>query len=272
MPRVIVIHYTAGHEGYRDAENGAGYDQARTDGTSSHYYHDADSTVQCVYTWDEAHTALQLGNDVGIHHELAGTRQTREQWLDTVSAGTIERAARQAARDAAKYRIPVRRMTPLEVRAARLAGGAGGFCGHADITAAFPEDAGDHLDPGTEFPWDVFLARVQFYMDGDDMSQQAEDVLVALRDGLEKVDGQAFAPHQWQMQIHAHFAELATKVDGLVAVIQTLAAGGTSVDTAAVLRRLDEVAQEQSAREIALRATVDALAGRLRAAGVGLSA
>lgn len=167
-PKLIVIHYTAGHEGPDDAEGGAAYDQRRTDGTSTHYYVDSNSVIQCVYTWDEAHTARNHGNDLGVQYELCGTVQTRAQWLDPVSDATLWLAARQAARDAKRYGIPVRRLSVAEVRAAHPDFGnqpTKGFCGHIDCTLAFPEDHGTHTDPGPEFPWDLFLARVQQHLD-----------------------------------------------------------------------------------------------------------
>src|SRR5687767_28984 len=89
LPRLIVVHYTAGSETLMSAEGGAGYDQTRTDGTSAHYYVDGNSIVQCVATWDRANTAMRNGNTLGIHYELCGTIQTRAQWLDTNSRSTI---------------------------------------------------------------------------------------------------------------------------------------------------------------------------------------
>jgi hypothetical protein len=151
-PRIVVVHYTAGSEGPTSAEDGAAYDQRRTDGTSAHYYVDQDSVVQCVYTWDRAHTALYNGNLVGIHYELCGTRQSRDGWMDKASLATIRRAAGQIRRDLARYGIPAVRLTPAQVRS-----GARGLCGHADVTEAWPQDGGTHTDPGPEFPWDVLL-------------------------------------------------------------------------------------------------------------------
>jgi hypothetical protein len=164
---VIVAHHTAGSEGPSSAEDGAAYDQRRTDQTSAHYYADQNSIVQCVRTTDMAHTAYPTGNHIGIHYELCGTRQTREQWLDPASDATITIAARQMARDASKYVIPTRRL-----RADQLRAGAYGFAGHDDITAAFGE--GDHTDPGPDFPWDILLARVSAFM-GD---QPMPDILI----------------------------------------------------------------------------------------------
>lgn len=178
--RYIVVHYTAGSEGRTSAENGASYDQTRTDGTSCHYFVDSDSVVQCVETWNRSNSALYRGNRLGVQYELCGTAQTRAQWLDPVSDATITNAARQMARDAVKYGIPVRRLSVAETRAAWYSypSGSKGFVGHVDITNAYPEDGGDHTDPGAQFPWDVLLSRVQQFIttdpQGEDMSERLE--------------------------------------------------------------------------------------------------
>jgi hypothetical protein len=155
--QLIVIHTTEGHERATSAEDGAAYDARRTDGTSTHYFHDSNSTVQCVRTNDQAHTARRQGNRRGIQHELCGRAgQTDAQWDDAASNGTLRQAAKQAARDVRKWGIPVRHLAVGEIKA-----GYRGFCGHYDITRAFPEDGGTHTDPGPNFPWTEFLNLVR---------------------------------------------------------------------------------------------------------------
>ena len=149
----IVIHYTAGSEGPTSAEDGAAYDRRRTDGTSCHYFVDSNSIVQEVYTWDRANSCYRYGNRMGIQYELCGTVQTRAQWLDGASYATLKLAARQAARDCRKYGLPAKKIGPAEMRA-----GQKGICGHADVTLAY--GLGDHMDPGSAFPWDVFIQLV----------------------------------------------------------------------------------------------------------------
>lgn len=170
--RLSVIHYTAGSESRQSAENGAAYDKTRTDGTSCHVFHDPDSSVQEVLRKDRANSAFSKGNRLGIHHELCGTAQTREQWLDEASDAILWRAARAVAKDCADFGLEPRRLSDAEVRAAwyNFPNGPRGICGHDNITRAFPEDGGDHLDPGPGFPWDVFLARVGQLLEGKDMS------------------------------------------------------------------------------------------------------
>jgi hypothetical protein len=159
-----VIHYTAGSEGPTSAEDGASYDQRRTDGTSTHYFVDQNSVVQCVLTRDTAYSAFQYGNARGIQYELCGTAQSRAQWLDAASNATITNAARQIARDCAKWGIPAQRIGPSQMLA-----GQRGICGHVDVTNAY--GLGDHTDPGPEFPWDVLIARVNDFLNGNDESE-----------------------------------------------------------------------------------------------------
>lgn len=172
--RYIVIHYTAGSERATSAEDGARYNQTRTDGTSAHYFVDRNSIIQGVRTRDRANCARHRGNRLGIQYELCGTAQTRAQWLDAASLATLKLAAKQAARDCRKYGIPVRRLSVAETRRAwtDFPNGPRGFVGHVDCTYAYPEDGGDHTDPGAHFPWDIFLG---FVRDEMQIKEEEED-------------------------------------------------------------------------------------------------
>jgi hypothetical protein len=178
--RYLVVHYTAGSERSTSAEDGAAHDQRRTDQVSTHYFVDSNSVVQCVLTTDRANAAFHKANRLGIQYELCGTVQTRAQWLDGASDATLTNAARQMARDCIRHGIPVRRLSVAETRAAwhNFPNGPRGIVGHVDVTLAYPEDGGDHTDPGREFPWDVLLARVQHFVDleRNPHSQEEDDM------------------------------------------------------------------------------------------------
>lgn len=173
--QLVVIHVTDGSARGTSAEDGAAYDQRRTDGTSTHYFHDSNSTIQCVRTADQAHAARAQGNRRGIQHELC-TRADTAVWADAYHQAMLRLAARQAARDATKWGIPVRHLT-----VAQVAAGVKGFCGHVDITNAFPQDHGTHTDPGPNFPWSQFLDLVRVELEEDDMPT-AEEIAKATWD------------------------------------------------------------------------------------------
>jgi hypothetical protein len=214
-PRVIVIHYTAGAERSTSAEDGAAYDQRRTDGTSTHYFVDSDSVVQCVYTWDRANAAFYSGNRIGIQYELCGTMQTRAQWLDAASSATLTNAARQVARDAKKYNIPVRKLSPAQVAA-----GVSGICGHADITLAFPADGGDHMDPGEAFPWDVLLERIENFGGADMAGEYSPSTALALAIGVTEAGYVDRSGVSWDDALGQYnIKNVVGKLDALAAVL-----------------------------------------------------
>lgn len=155
-PRVVVIHTTEGSSHERSAEDGAAYDARRTDGTSTHFFHDVNSTIQCVDTGDRAHTARATGNKIGIHHELCARASYGFVWWTDSSYARpmLQRCARQVARDCRKWKIPIRRLSVQQLRA-----GAKGIVGHHDISLAFGEST--HTDPGGSFPWGLFIGMVQ---------------------------------------------------------------------------------------------------------------
>jgi len=253
QPTLIVVHYTAGSEGPTSAEDGAAYDQRRDDGTSAHYYVDRNSVVQCLYTWNRAHTALWNGNQAGIHYELCGTRQSRAEWLDDASIATLCQAAAQMRRDMARHGIPAVRLSPAQVRA-----GQRGVCGHGDVTAAWPEDGGDHTDPGGEFPWDVLM----------DLLTEDEDDMPTTIGGepadkyFERIERALWWPIPG---IASEVAAVRAELRALSAAFGALAAGGTSIDTAAVLTAVREVGdlvrQDRQAELAAARAEVEQRTG-----------
>jgi N-acetyl-anhydromuramyl-L-alanine amidase AmpD len=180
----LVMHTTEGSEHRTSAEDGAAYDSWRTDGTSCHYFHDSDSTVQCVRTEDVAYSAFYNGNMKGIHHELCTqAADSVADWADAYHVAMLDRAAKQVARDCAKWDIP-----PVRLTVAQMQAGKKGICGHGDVSKAYPQDNGDHTDPGKNFPWTGFLNRVKSYMNGDDVAAE-QDLITISEDTNEALYG-----------------------------------------------------------------------------------
>jgi N-acetyl-anhydromuramyl-L-alanine amidase AmpD len=127
---------------------------------SAHACVDNAELVLCVKETDVAWAAPHANRD-GYHIEHAGfARQTLADWSDDYSAQTLRISSAHAADIATQWGIPARRLTIAEV----ADGKTKGFCGHADVTAAF-KTFGGHTDPGTAFPWDLYIARVAEDMD-----------------------------------------------------------------------------------------------------------
>ena len=121
---------------------------------SAHYSVDSDSVVQSVRERDVAWHAPGVNhNGIGIEH-AGRAKQSREDWLDAYSRLELAMSAKLAAQICRRHAIPIRKLTPAEVKV-----GAKGFCGHVDATLAFAT-AGGHTDPGLNFPWDFYLALV----------------------------------------------------------------------------------------------------------------
>lgn len=241
--QLIVIHATEGSEGPLSAEDGAAYDTRRTDGTSTHFFHDQNSTVQCVRTEDVAHAARRQGNLRGIQHELCGRAgQGAGGWADAASQGTLRQAARQCARDSIKWGIPVRHLT-----VAQVASGARGFCGHVDVTYAFPQDNGDHTDPGPDFPWTQFLGMVRDEIEELENPMSAKDVeqgvlsllwhaAHAARQDKEYMAADAATQQDWRNAKDLLRELVGPTPDQIVASVRAAMAAGDPATTAAALR------------------------------------
>ncbi|WP_206155809.1 peptidoglycan recognition protein family protein [Cellulomonas taurus] len=150
---VIVIHTMEAAETSRTAENIAAYFAKASTRASAHICADDDSLVRCVADEDTA-WAAPGANANGLQIELAGyARQTAAEWSDEFSTAMLELTAQQCAEWVRKYGIPVKHLSVAELKA-----GHRGFVAHDDVSKAFKRST--HWDPGPNFPWTSFLARV----------------------------------------------------------------------------------------------------------------
>jgi len=151
---LIVIHTMEAPEKGETAENIANYFKTIDRPASAHYCIDENSIVQCVYDSNTAyHCKNANANGIGLEH--AGyAKQTVEDWADEKSVAILKISAQISAYLCNKFNIPV--------QMAEFAGKYDftvikkGFCGHADVPLH-----GSHYDPGTNFPWGLYLEMVQ---------------------------------------------------------------------------------------------------------------
>jgi N-acetyl-anhydromuramyl-L-alanine amidase AmpD len=163
--RVIVMHSMESPEKGDTAEYVSRFFQNPKDKkgnpvkVSAHLCVDSDTIVQCVMDNNVAFAAPGVNND-GIHIEQAGfARQTKAEWLDPFGILMLNLSANAAAQYCLKYNIPVKHLTNAELKT-----GEKGIVGHVQATAVFKPNKG-HTDPGTGFPWDHFMERVQHHFD-----------------------------------------------------------------------------------------------------------
>lgn len=231
--RFVVIHTT---EGINEANNLGYYFQRDSVQLSSHYGVDADKAVQYVDENKASWTAGPSANSVGIHIEMCATvGLTREQWLsssDQVARipggnlmtvrrpyGLLKRTAELTREICQRRGFELVKLAPGEV-----SGGRKGICGHGDCSAVWPRET-NHTDPGSSFPWDVFISLVNI--------EEGEDFLVALPQWQqeriydrilrmsmgkagENYDGEQFVYEQGRLN------EVLARLDGLTAAVSAL--------------------------------------------------
>ena len=157
--RVIVIHTMETSERNNIAEDIAKDFAHRPPDkkASAHLCIDNKKIFQSVKDNDVAFAAPGANSD-GIHLELAGrAAQNEEEWKDEYSTAVLENAANAAAQYCLKYDIPVKHLSNAELGDKK----SKGFVGHVQVSDVFHRS--DHRDPGKAFPWDHFLARVEFF-------------------------------------------------------------------------------------------------------------
>lgn len=127
---------------------------------SAHFTADDDSVTQSVRAGDTAWAAPGANAD-GVHIEHAGyAKSSRGEWMAHESMLNLSAlVAAEVVKVLAGFgrTIPLRRLSVESIRKGEL-----GFCGHIDVTNAYKKST--HTDPGVNFPWDIWLPKVAWWL------------------------------------------------------------------------------------------------------------
>jgi len=157
-------------------ENEASYADHRTDGTSSHFYVDADSVIQSLDTDAKAgHAGSRYGNENAIAFEITGTNdKSRQWWLDNVAwdrLGYVIAYILQHDPDYAGFQVRRANVSEMRTNPSVKA-----FYSHDDMRQAW--GGTDHTDPGPGFAWDRLFSAVNAALGGgDDMDAKQDERL-----------------------------------------------------------------------------------------------
>ncbi|MCR3719125.1 MULTISPECIES: N-acetylmuramoyl-L-alanine amidase [Prauserella salsuginis group] len=148
----IVLHSTVSDTKRGGARAIARYFQNPTYVSSAHYVVDPGEVIQTV--WDHTiawHDGTNV-NSIGV--EMCDRpRRVPGRWQGRQHKQMLDRTADLVRQLCLAYDIPMRKLTPAQIRA-----GEKGICGHADMRDAFPGST-SHWDPG-HFPWRRFIRLV----------------------------------------------------------------------------------------------------------------
>jgi hypothetical protein len=166
VPRVISIHTGEGSTtpAPPSARNIAGWiaSGGGPDKVSAHYAVDAETAVRCVPDNRIAYTqgGWQYRLPILSIEQGGAAAYTAERWAQADARSMIENVAQICARWCARYGIPAIALSPQDLADPN----ATGICRHRDFSAAYALDPSlpksDHSDPGTAYPFDALIARV----------------------------------------------------------------------------------------------------------------
>jgi hypothetical protein len=169
---------------------------------------DPGEIVSCLRENVVGYHAPPNTGSVGI--ELCDPQKGPEsRWDDEDHRGMLRLAADLVRRVAARWDVPLRRLTVADLKAGRR-----GICGHVDVSRAFGQT--DHTDPGSGFPWGEFMHVVN----GDDPSPTPKPQPNPTEDAVKKLPTLRQGDKGWDVKTMHHLL-IARDYGGLEGVDDT---------------------------------------------------
>lgn len=200
----IVIHYTAGNDGY-GAQGTARYFRDPNASGSAHYITDSDESIQCAHDNVVCWHAPPNTHSLGIEMECSGANGAKGHWVLASHIAMMHRTALLTAQKCLQYGVPVVKLSVADLRA-----GKRGVCGHVDVSLAFGQST--HTDPGPYFPWVQFMGWVHEEYAAlttptptptppveDDMAGEGPAILAAVKD----IQAKSLARYERSEQIYS---------------------------------------------------------------------
>ena len=159
-PSMIVIHTAQCGEVSSAPENLGDWDAGASRPQASWNFAIGNGSVSCsvpieLLAW---HAGPVNAYSIGIEH-AGKAEQTPEQWADEYSTAELNLSVLVCVVLCELLQIPVRLIEANELRENHHAGKQSwGICGHHTVTQAL---SGTHTDPGPNFPWDDYMARIK---------------------------------------------------------------------------------------------------------------
>jgi N-acetyl-anhydromuramyl-L-alanine amidase AmpD len=223
----IVIHYTAGNDGY-GAQGTARYFRDPDAKGSAHYITDSDESIQCAYDNVVCWHAPPNTHSLGIEMECSGANDAEGHWVLASHIAMMHRTAKLTAQKCLQYGLPVVKLSVADLRA-----GKRGICGHGDVSLAFGQST--HTDPERFFPWSQFMGWVReeyAALTGPTPTPPEDDM------ALTQAQEVAIAKAGWLADQFAQGAQFETDIDEIQAEFTPLA---TKEEVAALSTKLDTV-------------------------------
>lgn len=174
-PNLIVVHTMESPEKTGAARGSATWHASGNTIGSAHVHVDDKETIRGVPDDQRANGAAGA-NSQGLHVEIAGQAgQSAADWHDAFSQAALERAAHVVAAWCVRFSIPAKKVESADIRS-----GKSGITGHVNVSEAYGQST--HWDPGPNFPWDEFLARVNQLIQGDGLDMTADELRQIIRE------------------------------------------------------------------------------------------